>query len=185
MSSDECQHLEAQLNCKKNCHLICRFWKQKAISRLPFRFFKKLQFSTQKVGQFNRYFLNKSKLCPLFTHIHIFNLKWIFFSVQIEAPIEMHNEIASWSAQWKGHVPENVQSNAKAGIKRKTFQIIGRPWYAKSMFVIIVFRAVHLDETKSVCFPIPIPNFQFKLWGYLGSILIVVAGVAIYRYKYF
>ncbi|XP_031618502.1 peptidyl-prolyl cis-trans isomerase FKBP8 [Contarinia nasturtii] len=26
---------------------------------------------------------------------------------------------------------------------------------------------------------------KFKLWGYLGSILIVVAGVAIYRYKYF
>lgn len=26
---------------------------------------------------------------------------------------------------------------------------------------------------------------QLKLWGYLGSILIVVAGVAIYRYKNF
>lgn len=26
---------------------------------------------------------------------------------------------------------------------------------------------------------------KFKLWGYLGSILIVVAGVAIYRYRYF
>lgn len=26
---------------------------------------------------------------------------------------------------------------------------------------------------------------KFRLWGYLSSILIVVAGVAIYRYKYF
>lgn len=26
---------------------------------------------------------------------------------------------------------------------------------------------------------------KLKFWGYLGSILIVVAGVAMYRYKYF
>lgn len=50
----------------------------------------------------------------------------------IAATFEMYNEITARSAQRKGHVPKNVQSNTKIGIERKTFQS-ERSRYAKSM----------------------------------------------------